>query len=198
LATVETRKPESPTREGTTASIDVKGLIIQFMAWCETQGYPEGNKYHHYLKRLVRLGANLLDPESVKETIGKHKCKNGTKMLFVYAYAAFNRMLKVTWEPPKYKQEETLPFVPEESELDQLIASCHGKRMASFPSMLERDLRGSRRGPWVTLDRYLRQHNNDKQACQRTPSGTNSSFQQSARDVKQSTKNFRAHLSCKI
>jgi len=136
LAISETRQ-EKPMREGTTQTVDVKGLIIQFMAWCEAQGYPQGNKYHHYLKRLVRLGANLLDPESVKETIGKHRCKNGTKMLFVYAYDAFNRMLKVTWEPPKYKQEETLPFVPEESELDQLIASCHGKRMAAFLQCLK-------------------------------------------------------------
>jgi len=136
LAKVETRI-EKPLRDGTTQTVDVKGLIIQFMAWCEAQGYPQGNKYHHYLKRLVRLGANLLDSESVKQTIGKHRCKNGTKMLFVYAYDAFTRMLKITWEPPKYKQEETLPFVPEESELDQLIAACRGKRMAAFLQCLK-------------------------------------------------------------
>ena len=136
LAMSETRQ-EKPTREGTTQTVDVKGLIIQFMAWCEAQGYPQGNKYHHYLKRLVRLGANLLDPESVKETIGKHRCKNGTKMLFVYAYDAFTRMLKITWEPPKYKQEETLPFVPEEGELDALISACRGKRMAAFLQCLK-------------------------------------------------------------
>lgn len=128
---------EKPMREGTTLTADVKGLIIQFMAWCEAQGYPQGNKYHHYLKRLVRLGANLLDPESVKRTIGKHNCKNGTKMLFVYAYDAFTRMLKIEWARPKYKQEETLPFVPEESELDQLIAACRGKRMAAFLQCLK-------------------------------------------------------------
>jgi len=136
LTEVETRQ-EKPMREGTTLTADVKGLIIQFMAWCEAQGYPQGNKYHHYLKRLVRLGADLLDPESVKKTIGKHNCKNGTKMLFVYAYDAFTRMLKMKWDRPKYKQEETLPFVPEESELDQLIAACRGKRMAAFLQCLK-------------------------------------------------------------
>ena len=136
LAKVETRK-EKPMREGTTLTADVKGLITQFMAWCEAQGYPQENKYHHYLKRLVRLGADLLDPESVKKTIGKHNCKNGTKMLFVYAYDAFTRMLNIEWDRPKYKQEETLPFVPEESELDQLIAACRGKRMAAFLQCLK-------------------------------------------------------------
>jgi len=136
LTEVEARQ-EKPMREGTTLTADVKGLIIQFMAWCEAQGYPQGNKYHHYLRRLVRLGADLLDPESVKKTIGKHNCKNGTKMLFVYAYDAFTRMLKMKWDRPKYKQEETLPFVPEESELDQLIAACRGKRMAAFLQCLK-------------------------------------------------------------
>ncbi len=136
LVKVETRQERAAGAKKIDLA-NVKGLIIQFMAWCEAQGYPQGNKYHHYLKRLVRLGANLLDPESVKETIGKHSCKNGTKMLFVYAYDAFTRMLKIKWDRPKYKQEETLPFVPEESELDQLIAACRGKRMAAFLQCLK-------------------------------------------------------------
>jgi len=136
LAEVETRQ-ETASREGTTLSAGAKGLITQFMAWCEAEGYPKGNSYHKFLGRLVRRGANLLDPQSVKETIGKHNCKDGTKMLFVYAYDAFTRMLKIQWEPPKYRQEETLPFVPEESELDQLIAACQGKRMAAFLQCLK-------------------------------------------------------------
>jgi len=93
--------------------------------------------HQHSSKARVRLGADLLDPESVKKTIGKHNCKNGTKMLFVYAYDAFTRMLKMKWDRPRYKQEETLPFVPEENELDQLIAACRGKRMAAFLQCLK-------------------------------------------------------------
>jgi len=162
-------------REGTTLTADVKGLIIQFMAWCEAQGYPEGNKYHHYLRRLVKLGANLLDPESVKRTIGKQKRKNGkkvknsTKMLEVYAYDAFTKMLKIEWERPKYKQEETLPFVPEESELDQLIAACRSKRMTAFLQCLKEtyadpgEVLGLRwidiSGNVITINRPVKGHN---------------------------------------
>jgi integrase len=140
LAEVETRKQESPMREGTAPRLDeptFKGSIAQFMAWLEKEGYPKENKYPNYLKTLVKLGANLLDPESVKSVIGKHDVKQGTKLQYVYAYAAFTKMLKISWEPPKYRQEENLPFVPEESELDCIIASCHSKRMAAYLQTLK-------------------------------------------------------------
>jgi integrase len=136
LAEEETRH-EKPTRGGTTLTGDAKGLITQFMAWCEAEGYPHDNCYHKFLRRLVTLGADLRDPKSVKETIGKHKCKDGSKLLFVYAYEAFTRMMKIEWDPPKYKQEETLPFVPEESELEALISACHSKRMTAFLQCLK-------------------------------------------------------------
>jgi hypothetical protein len=73
--------------------------------------------YMSYLKRLVKLGANLLDPESVKAVIGKQKVKNGTKIQYVAAYAAFACMEKISWELPKYRQEEIIPFIPDEAGL---------------------------------------------------------------------------------
>jgi integrase len=88
--------------------------------------------YISYLKRLVKLGANLLDPESVKAVIGKQKVKNGTKIQYVAAYAAFACMEKISWEPPKYRQEEIIPFIPDETELDCLINSTHSKRMGTY------------------------------------------------------------------
>jgi integrase len=139
----ENQHHEVPTREETTTNANAKGLITQFMAWCEAEGYPKVNKYHWNLRRLVKLGANLLDPQSVKKTIGGlvHKdgspLKNGSKMLCTYAYDAFTKMLNIHWDMPTYKQEEALPFVPEEKELDQLIAACRSKRMAAFLQCLK-------------------------------------------------------------
>ena len=46
-------------------------------------------------------------------------------------------MMKIRWEPPHYKQEEIIPFVPDESELNQLIAACHSKRMATYLQCLK-------------------------------------------------------------
>jgi len=47
------------------------------------------------------------------------------------------KMLKIEWSPPKYVQEENLPFVPEETELDQLVAGCRSRRMAAFLQTLK-------------------------------------------------------------
>jgi integrase len=110
----------------------VKGLVTQFMAYLEREGYCKDTLYPYWLGRLAKLGANLLDPESVKKVIGKQKVKDGTKIQYVAAYAAFATMLKIKWEPPKYTQEEILPFIPDEKELDQLIAFARSRRMATF------------------------------------------------------------------
>ena len=36
------------------------------------------------------------------------------KLQYVYAYAAFAKMLKIKWNPPKYKQEEIFGVYKEE------------------------------------------------------------------------------------
>ncbi|MFX1521534.1 MAG: hypothetical protein ACFFCD_16625 [Promethearchaeota archaeon] len=114
-----------------------EGLITQFMAYLEREGYDQGTRYLYLVRRLTRLGADLRNPESVKEAIARQKIKDGTKIQYVYAYKAFTKMLKISWELPKYTQEENLPFVPEERELDALIASCRSKRMAAYLQCLK-------------------------------------------------------------
>lgn len=116
---------------------EARGLLVQFMAWLEKEGYGKETHYPNNLATLANLGADLLDPESVKRTIGKHKVKNGTKMQHVYANSAFCKMLKMPWEPPKYRQEETLPYIPQESELNALIYGSRSKRMAAFLQLLK-------------------------------------------------------------
>ena len=58
-------------------------------------------------------------------------------MLTTYAYDAMTAMLGITWTRPKYKQKEILPYIPEESSLDTLIAACQSKRMAAFLQTLK-------------------------------------------------------------
>lgn len=116
---------------------DPEGLVAQYMAYLEREGYPQETRYPYLVKRLSRLGADLLNPETVKETIARQKIKNGSKLQYVYAYDSFAKMLKISWQPPKYSQEENLPFIPDEKELDQLIAACRSKRMAAYLQTLK-------------------------------------------------------------
>lgn len=143
------QQPEKQAqREGTTQTqtadqAAIKGLLAQFAAYLEKEGYSSENDYYNLLKRLAKRGADLLDPESVKVTVAKMKkpdgapCKDGTKMLTVEAYKCFAMMLNIKWTPPKYKQEEIIPWTPEEIELDQLIAGCQSRRMAAFLECLK-------------------------------------------------------------
>jgi len=115
-----------------------KGLIIQYMAYLEKEGYYKDSCYVARIKRLARLGANLQDPESVKEVIARQQWKDSVKMLTTYAYDIMvKHILKIQWTPPKYKQKETLPWVPTETELDQLISASRSRRLTAFLQALK-------------------------------------------------------------
>ena len=122
---------------------DTKGLLTQFYAYLEKEAYSVESDYVDKVKHLAVLGANLKDPEHVKTVIGQmkrkngKKIKNGTKMLYCYAYNAFCKMLKLSWDMPTYKQEDFDPFVPDETELDALINASKSKLLVAFLQCLK-------------------------------------------------------------
>jgi len=135
LAELESRTEKRAAGATEPLSVKVKGLIAQYAYWLGKEGYETAT----YLRliRVLAKKANLLDPEDVKSAIAKHPWKNGSKLLAVYAYDAMAKMLNISWTRPKYTQEEILPFIPEEKELDQLIAASKSRRMATFLQTLK-------------------------------------------------------------
>ncbi|MCW4046853.1 MAG: tyrosine-type recombinase/integrase [Candidatus Bathyarchaeota archaeon] len=134
----EITRTEQAQREGTQQTADIKGKIVEYSFWLLKQGY---SKYTiqgrtKILKRLVKLGANLYDPENVKEAIAKQSWSIGRKANAVDAYNSFLQMQEIKWTPPIYKRIRELPFIPTETEIDQLIAGCN-KRMATFLQLLK-------------------------------------------------------------
>src|SRR5665648_1110263 len=65
------------------------------------------------------------------------KLKNGTKMIYCYAYKALMSMLKIPWDMPTYIQEEIEPYIPDESEIDALINATKSRRMATYLQTLK-------------------------------------------------------------
>jgi len=114
-----------------------KGLLLQYAYWLQKEGYGQDSRYVSCIRMLINHGANMYDPENVKVVIAQQSWKNGTKMQAVYAYGALTKMLKISWEPPRYVQEETLPSIPDERDLDQLIAGCRSQRMATYLQTLK-------------------------------------------------------------
>jgi len=136
LVKVEPLK-EGPAGATKTDIKTIKGLIVQYAYWLEKEGYYKDSTYLKMIRVLAKRGANLLNPEDVKTVIAKQPWKNGTKMLAVHAYDIMAKILNIEWTKPKYVQEETLPFIPEEKELDQLIAACKSQRMAAYLQTLK-------------------------------------------------------------
>ncbi len=114
-----------------------KGLLLQYELFLQKEGYGEKCRYNNCIRILLNAGADPNDPENVKDVIAKKKVKDGTKMQMTYAYDAMVKMLKLSWEMPRYRQEETLPFIPDEKELDALILGAKSKRMAVYLQTLK-------------------------------------------------------------
>lgn len=83
----------------------VKGKIVEFLIRMTNQGYHESSVkiYSNILKWLIRAGANLWDPESVKKAIGQKKWSVKTKAMAVGVYNAFARVNGLDWDTPKYQ-----------------------------------------------------------------------------------------------
>jgi len=135
----EVTRQETAQREGKTQSTDIKGKLIDFMWKLKKEAYAEATiyGYAYIIKTLVNRGANLNDPESVKEIIANQdKWSAGRKNQVVKAYLAFLKTQGLKAEMPKYKVPQRLPFIPSEEEVDQLIAGC-GQQMATFIQLLK-------------------------------------------------------------
>jgi integrase len=115
-----------------------KGTIVEFSFWLLKQGYSKATITGRVklLNRLMRLGADFKDSETIKEIISKQNWSVSRKVNAVDAYDTLLKMQGKTWTPPIYKRVRKLPFIPTEIEIDQLIAGC-SRRMSTFLQMLK-------------------------------------------------------------
>jgi len=90
---------------------------------------PESFVFHDrqtpesYVESLINARARTL-------ALQKTWC-DGTKANAVDAYNLFLEKEGIRWNPPKYKRLETIPFIPSEAELNQLIGAS-GKKLSTF------------------------------------------------------------------
>jgi len=137
LATVETRTHEWAAG-ATTDIAEIKGKIIEFAFWMKKNGYAENTitRRVRILNMLVKRGADLFNPESVKEAIAKQDSWNSkTKEISVEAYSCFLRMTGGIWKPPRFMKIEKLPFLPTQEEALSLIAGCN-RKLSTFLQLL--------------------------------------------------------------
>ncbi len=117
---------------------EAKGSIIGFSFLMLKQGYSKATIQGRVklLNRLMRLGADFNNEDSIKEIISKQTWSVSRKVNAVDAYDSLLKMEGKTWTPPIYRRVRKLPFIPTEAEIDQLIAGC-SKRIATFLQLLK-------------------------------------------------------------
>jgi integrase/ribosomal protein S27AE len=142
-ATIEEAKnlepqPKIKTVAGESPQLDCKGKIVEFSFWMLKEAYSQSTikSRTKAVKRLMKLGADINNPESIKETIAKQQWSTARKCIVVDAYTSFLQMQGRKWDPPIYHRIRKLPFIPTENEADQLIGGCN-KRMATFLQLLK-------------------------------------------------------------
>jgi len=155
MAKTQTRQKWA-VREATPISEDLKGMLINYEAKLILKGLdPETIRRRLTMLRLLnRRGANLLNPESVFHTIDHAKKWDWKKRQLTEedwsissknnaakAYKSFCELLKIRipedinfdkWG----RQPQKLPWIPLETEIDQLIAGCL-KLVATFLQVLK-------------------------------------------------------------
>ncbi len=105
------------------------------------------------LKQMARI-CDINNPEAIKTALTELKWKRSVKRKFCKTYSNFLKLNNRTWEEPNYKPEESLPFIPLETEIDQLIAYM-GKKTAPFVQLLkETGMRGGEATllKWTDID----------------------------------------------
>lgn len=119
---------------------EIKGKLVEFAWFMQKEGYkPTTIKARmDCMKNLINrgLGPDLFDPEVVKGFIAKQNWGDGYKANVILSYTTFLAMHGIYWNPPRYDRPDRVPYIPLESELDQLIMST-GKRMSIFLQALK-------------------------------------------------------------
>jgi len=120
-------------------TIDINTLLAKYEWYLKKEGRRTSTieSRTKLLKILWKRGADFSDPESVKMVIAKQQswC-DGRKANAVDAYSSYLKMEDKTWTPPIYNGIARIPFVPKETEIDQLIAGC-SSRVATFLQLLK-------------------------------------------------------------
>jgi integrase len=132
------------------------GKIVEYEFWLLKRGYAQSTIEGRIkvMKRLVKLGASLFDPESIKEVLAKQTWSDGRKEYVTEAYSNFLIMTGGKWDPPKYCRVEKIPFIPTEQEIDQLIAGCGGKTSVVLQILKETAMRIGEawKLKWIDID----------------------------------------------
>lgn len=136
-AALEEAKNLTNTQETKTCAVTEnqtqQGLIVEFQWKMKKRGLSDATieSRTFWLSTLVKLGADLKNPDSVETILATEQMPISSKFNTVKTYKAFTKAFELKWESIKIHYEPKEPFYPLEEEIDLLIVSC-SKATATF------------------------------------------------------------------
>jgi integrase len=100
-----------------------QGKILEYLWIMKKKGLAEKTikTTKYLLEHLSKLGAKMLDPASVETVLATETFTPASKLGRVKAYQGFAKTFKLEFHAPKSNYRSTEPFIPLESEIDQMI-----------------------------------------------------------------------------
>jgi len=95
MAKVESRIEKQAAGATIQDTATLKGKLVEYLWYLKKQGYRKSTIESRVqrIKRLIRLGADLFDPESVKKIISNDEWTDNYKANLVQAYNSFIEMV---------------------------------------------------------------------------------------------------------
>jgi integrase len=149
--------PEQIIQQVPERRIDINGKLVEYSWKMQKEGYNKETIRGNCgaLRALKIRGADLADPESVKEALAKEqKWSQHRRRNVINAYTLLLKFQGKSWIKPKCQVTQKFPFIPTEKELDDLIAAS-GKRNAAFLQILKETAMRSgeaKRLKWLDID----------------------------------------------
>jgi len=112
-------------------SVPALGDVVSYGLWMRRQGYRESTT-HFSVKSLIWVAkrTNLLEPEIVKAYLASAKTSESRKRKLVEDLARFYRFKNIPFDRPRYKRIDKIPFIPLETEVEQLVSGMSRKGSA--------------------------------------------------------------------
>jgi integrase len=111
--------------------------VLNFVLWMQRRGFRHATCYTavRALKRLSKH-ADILNLEEVKTYLANVQWSESGKERLVNDLTRFYAYKNIPFDKPRYKRVDSLPFIPLETEIQQLISGC-GKKTATLLQLIK-------------------------------------------------------------
>lgn len=113
------------------------GRILSFLAHLSNEGYrPSSIESHGRILRYLARNGSIEDPESIRSFIASRHVSGGRKENLVEAYRKYALYHQIIFRVPHYSRVDSLPFIPLQAEIEQLVTATRNLRQATVLQLI--------------------------------------------------------------